>query len=301
MEITRLNIISDFVSPISRVPQVYASFWKWAALLFAIFATFTSLFARIKLYLVRLHSIKHSSSISLHDPLQQLNNDEDDNNSLLSARESVDEEFNSIFAYNHDHDDQTTYKTDQDYSVAGSYIYRDFSDHYKYRDSNNFNLSELFTTGKSVVKQWDNLGLGLGFQDHFTSEPSIYNICKDENVCTFFDVTRQIPAVTNISPAVIYLKEISKSSNGVKIGAYDRRIRAQNPVMHAEWGSSFGKVVDLSYGGVEKVYVKHGGACTVGDMRNFRSPLKVFSTALTHDLKRRCDSYLIIKEINCMI
>lgn len=291
MEIARLNIISDFISPISRVPQVYASFWKWGALLFAIFATCTSLFARIKLYLVRLHSIKHSSSVSLHDHLQQLNNDSDfsdnnddndNNNNSLSAGESIDEEFNSEFAYN---DDQAPYKADQDFSVAGSYSYRDnhgkFS-YLKHQGDDNFNICELFTTGKSVVKQWDDLGLGLGlgFQENFTSEPSIYDICKDENVCKFFDVTRQIPTVANISPASLYLTEMSKSSNGVKIGAYDRRIRADNPVMYAAWDSSFGKVVGLSYGGVEQVYVKHGGACTVGDLRNFRSPLKVFSTAL---------------------
>lgn len=293
MELTRLNIISDFVSPISRVPQFYASFWKWGALLFAIFATCTSLFARIKLIIVRLHLIKHSSSISLHEHLQQLktdsefsDNDDDDDNNSLSATESVDEDFNSIFAYEYDdiNDDQTPYKAEQDYSVAGSYLYHDnrgnFSDH-MHQGNDNFNISELFTTGKSVVKQWDNLGLGLGlgFQDHFTSEPSIYNICKDANASTFFDVTRQIPAVTNIPPAVTYLTEMSKRSNGVKIVAYDRRIRAENPVMYAEWNSSFVKVVGLSYGGVEKVYVKHGGACTVGDVRNFTSPLKVFNTA----------------------
>ncbi|KAK1380887.1 hypothetical protein POM88_027631 [Heracleum sosnowskyi] len=273
MEITRLNIISDFVSPISRVPQVYASFWKWGALLFAIFATCTSLFARIKLYLVRLHAIKHSSSVSLHDHdhLQQLNNDSDlsdndydDDNNLLSPRESVDEKLNSKFAYMYDdNDDQTAYKGDQDYSVAGSYSYRDNKVKFinlKHQGSDNFDLSELFTTGKSVVKQWDNLalGLGLGLQENFTSKLSIYDTCRDENVCTF----------------------MSESGNGVKIGAYDRRIRAENPVMYAEWASSLEKVVGLSHGGVEKVYVKHGGACTVGDMRNFRSPLKVFSTGL---------------------
>ncbi|XP_074338319.1 uncharacterized protein LOC141676548 [Apium graveolens] len=280
MEIARLNIITDFISPISRVPQFYASFWKWGALVFAIFATCTSLFARIKLYLVRLHSIKHSSSVSLHDHLQQLNNDSDfsdndDDNNSLSARESVDDEFDSIFAYYDDQDVHAPYKGEQDYSVAGSYSYCDNQGQISYLEHQgnvNFDICGLFTTGKSVVKQWDYLG--LGFQENLTSEPSIYDISKDENVGTFFDVTHQI------SPAIIYLTEMSNGSNGVKIGAYDRRIRAEKPVMYAEWGSSFGKVAGLSYGGVEVVYVKHGGACTVCDMRNLRSPLKVLSTAL---------------------
>nr|XP_017221935.1 PREDICTED: uncharacterized protein LOC108198670 [Daucus carota subsp. sativus] len=281
MEITRLNIISDFVSPISKMPQIYSSFWKWGALLLALYATFTSLFARIKLYVVRLHSIKHSSSPYLNNAPNFSDNDDDNDDDCynsFSARDSVDKKINSIFACNRENNDQTPCTTDQDYRVAGLYS--------EYRGNvDEFKISDLFTFGKRVVKQWDHLGLGLGlgFQENFTSEFSTYDtLCGNENLCSIFDVTRQIPAASALFPATIYLTEISKSGDGVKIGAYDRRIRAQNPVMYAEWGSSFGKVVGVSCGGVEKVYVKHGGAWTVGDMRSFRSPLKVFNTALEY-------------------
>lgn len=278
MEIMRLNIISDIVSPIPKVPQLYTSVWKWGALILALVATFTSIITRIKLFLIRLHSIKTSSfSSSSHHLLQHLEHDFDDTSSSLP--ESDNEE---IFESGPSFHNQMKNQFDEDFRVAGSSSYRE--NQWKNGHSNllrrrgggdRFSWSD-FASGKSVVKLWDSLGLGLDFKDSFGREISVWDLGKDQKVNSFLGGSRQIPAVTMSSPAVLYLAEMSNSDRAV-LGAYDRRMRVQIPAVYAEWGQRQGNVVGVSSGGVEKVYVKGGvtdGAYTVvGDMRNVKTPL----------------------------
>lgn len=287
MEITKLSIISDFVSPIlPKVPQVYNNFWKWCAIILAVIATFTSIFTRIKLLIIRVRSIKRSSS-SKH-LLQHLDDDfdfTDDDDTPSSVSESDDEDlFDSTSSFDGQNQNQNQNQFDQDFRVAGSNS--SYGDNQS-KNTNNSNLRRRrsgcdlfswsdFAAGKSVVKLWDSLGLGLDFQDSFASEISIWDLDKDHKISSFLGGKHRIPAMEMSSPAVVYLAEMSNSDH-VLLGAYDRRMGSKNPTVYAEWGPPLRKVFGVSSGGVEKVYVEGGGAATgaltVGDLRNVRTPL----------------------------
>ncbi|KAM7484576.1 hypothetical protein LguiA_000585 [Lonicera macranthoides] len=281
MEITELNILSDFEAGIKCLQnnpslfsrffslQVYG-FWTWGALILALIATFTTLINRIKLFIFRVRTTKSlSSSSSTSQHLQNLDDDFDftDDDSSSSDPESDDEEFES----------KSSFEGDEDFRVAGS----GFSAEEK-RRSGSFKLRRRrigghrfswsdFAAGKSVVQLWDGFGLGLNFDDSSGSEISIWDLDRDEKINSFFGWKSQIPAVAMSSPAVVL------SADANNFSAHDRRVGGQIPTIYADWLQQGRHVVGLNSGcGDNKVYVRDGitGGITVGDMRNVKTPLE---------------------------
>ncbi|KAL2542580.1 hypothetical protein Adt_03558 [Abeliophyllum distichum] len=141
-----------------------------------------------------------------------------------------------------------------------------------------------YTSGKNVVKLWDSLGLGLNFVDgndkiNSKSVVSIWNFDNEEKNSNSFGWSWNIPALAMASPAVVLTAERNGKRDGVVLGAYDTRMPRTFPAIYADWGpttSASAPAVDVSAGGVEKVYVRNGvsGALTVGDMRKLKTPIE---------------------------
>lgn len=234
MELTKLNMISDFVSPVVRVPQVYNSLWKWGALILALIATFTSISTRIKHIIIRVRSIKRSSSKQLlqcFDDDFDFSDDEDDTSSTPSDDDETDDE-NSV-----DSQDEPELR----------------------RDS--FSWSD-FTAGNSVVKLWDSFGLNLDFQDSSESENPTWGLDKDLKISEFFAGKNKIPATGKSSPAVVYLADMSENDR-IVLGAYDRRISNDFPVVCTEWGPRSSNVAGS----------RAGGELRMRGLRNVKTPL----------------------------
>ncbi|KAK1386954.1 hypothetical protein POM88_015132 [Heracleum sosnowskyi] len=233
MELTKLNMISDFVSPVVRVPQVYNSLWKWGALILALIATFTSISTRIKHIIIRVRSIKRSSSKQLlqcFDDDFDFSDDEDDTLSTPSDDDETDDE-NSV-----DGHDEPELRRD-------SFSWSDFS------------------AGNSVVKLWDSFGLNLDFQDSSENENPTWGLDKDLKISDFFAGKNKIPAAGKSSPAVVYLADMSENDRFV-LGAYDRRISNDFPVVCAEWGPRSGNAGSRA-----------AGELRMRGLRNVRTPL----------------------------
>lgn len=311
MEIPEISMITDFEaagmkclqspSLISRAfslsnvtTQVY-SFWKWGAIILAIFATFSSIIKRIKI--IHIRRIKSSSESLLQHLDIDLDLSEDDDSTNDSSWASSD---------NEDDDDDIPTSTasfldpfsgDRDFRVKGS------TDYYKSQGQNGHlrlrrhrqNESSGgceglawadFGAGNNVVKLWDSLGLSLGFDsfdDYSDSESvvSLWDFDKEKKISDVFGGLGHSPAsfaAAVPSRPVVLSAKASDKSNGVVLGAYDTRMGGQKPALYAEWGrsSSPAKVVGLKSGGVDKVYVRDdvGGALTVGDVRKVKTPLE---------------------------
>lgn len=133
------SLISQFysLSNIENVPEVY-SFWKWGALFFAIFVTFTSLFGRFKFTFIYLRRIEHSPEPILQYYREDFDFSDDDDDECSSVS-SNDEEI-------------ITPTGDRDYSVEGQ------KSNLKLRRRRSsyelFPVAE-FVAGKNVVKLWD--------------------------------------------------------------------------------------------------------------------------------------------------
>ncbi|KAJ4709929.1 putative Transmembrane protein [Melia azedarach] len=135
---------------------------------------------------------------------------------------------------------------------------------------NLFSWSEL-TSGKSVVKLWDNLGLGLGLKVEEISdrEFTIYDMNNDREIrkiASSFGRKDEIPAfvsTSSSSPAVIF-SAAANDSGHVTLSGWDTRIGSKLPTILAEWRPKHGNIVKVKTGGIEKVYVRDN-ALTVGD------------------------------------
>lgn len=236
MELTKLNMLSDFVSPVVRVPHVYNSLWQWGALILALIATFTSISTRIKHIIIWVRSIKRSSSKQLlqcFDDDFDFSDDEDDTSSTPSDDDETDDE-NSV-----DSQDEPELRRD-------AFSWSDFS------------------AGNSVVKLWDSFGLNLDFQDSSESENTTWGSDKDLKISDLLVAKNKIPAAGKSSPAVVYLAEMSENDRFV-LGAYDRRISNDIPVVCTEWGPLRGTVAGA--GG------RAGGELRMRGLGNVRTPL----------------------------
>ncbi|XP_016504007.1 uncharacterized protein LOC107822035 [Nicotiana tabacum] len=231
------SLISQFfsLSAIEKVPQVY-SFCKWGALVLAIVASFSSLIRKGKLLFIYVRKIKPSAEPLLQYLSEDFDFSDDEDDDECSSVSSNDEELTPV---------------DEDFSVAGSSFYfkeqgQKSNLRLRRRRSSyeRFPLTE-FAAGKSVVKLWDSLTLGLDFNDSFDR-----------------------------SDFMILSSEVRDGKNGVVLDAYDTRMRRQSPAICAEWGN--GKAVGISGNGVEKVYVRDevAGVLTVGDMRNVNTAVQ---------------------------
>ncbi|KAL1531828.1 hypothetical protein AAHA92_31920 [Salvia divinorum] len=273
MEIPEINMLCDFEAGIkclqnpSTISRLFSfpGFWKYGALIFAIFATFSSLVRRIKLIFIRFHTVK---------PCLNQNEDEfdfsDDEDDVVSVASSDDEQEGE--------EDRDQHRVDGDFCVRGSIL--SFRSQWQSgqlrqrRRSSGAAWSE-FASGKNVVKLWDSLGFNLDLDEDLfdydtNSVVSTWNRHHEERSSDF---SGEIwPA-----PAVLLTAESNAKGDGVVLGGYDRRMRSGVPALVAEWKlpAANGGGVSAS-GGASKVYVRDdvSGAVAVGDVRNVRMPLE---------------------------
>lgn len=134
------SLISQFfsLSNIENFHEVY-SFWKWGALFFAIFVTFSTLFGRIKFTFIYLRRIEPSDEPILQYLSEDFDFSDDDDDECSSVSSNDEEVF--------------TPRGDRDFSVAGGKksILR------LIRRRSSYGLFPLteFVAGKNVVKLWD--------------------------------------------------------------------------------------------------------------------------------------------------
>ncbi|KAL6573710.1 hypothetical protein OROHE_002170 [Orobanche hederae] len=287
MEIPEIAMISDFeagMKCLQKVPQVY-SFWKWGALIFGIFAAFSSIIRRVKVILIRFHTFKPSSHQN-EEMVQFDDDDDDDDDDEISLASSDDD----------DDDDErvegenlrTTsfggqHRFDGDFRVKGtSRLFRNLwrNGHLRRRICGG-SRSE-FASGNNVLRLSDSLGLSLD---------SHKDLCGSLSVVSTWDCGRglkengfpggvwDIPDAAAVATAgVVLVAEGNPKGGGVILGGYDTRMRLCVPALHAEWSSSATaaeKVAGVDKGSVGKIYVRDdvSGVLTVGDVRNVRRPL----------------------------
>lgn len=298
MEIPEINMIGDFEAgmkclqnpsftsrllpfpAVDKVPRAY-SFWKWGALFFAIFATFSSIIRRIKLVFIRFHTVK--PSYNQYEDVIEFSEDDDDDFSLASSDDDEDDERET------GENTPTTssrgqHRVDQDFRVMGSgFNFRNQSRNCGLRrrsGGGGGGAWSEFSCGKNVVKLWDSLGLSLDFDEdlfNYDSESvvSTWDFDQDE---TSTDFSGDVWSISAAAPATVVLTaEGNGRGDGVIFGGYDTRMRRSVPAFYAEWSSAAEKTGGVATtGGVSKVYVRDdaSGVVTVGDVRNVRSPLE---------------------------
>ncbi|XP_044488106.1 uncharacterized protein LOC123212927 [Mangifera indica] len=277
------------LSGLEKLPQVY-SFWKWGALILALIASFTTIVTKIKLLILRLREYL-SLSPQLRLPLLA-DSDYDSDTDVASSSSSDVEDDNGL-----SEDDEDDTEVDQnDFRVRGTgHVY--VNEHWENRKlglrrrrrrsiGDFFSWSE-FTGGKSVVKLWDNLGLGLGLnvEDDYSGPQNmltIYDMNNGQEIRNIASVSHQkceIPAyiaTSSASPSLMF-SPAENDGGGVTLGGWDMRIGSKLPAILAEWRPKLVNIVGgVKAGGVAKVYVRDdvNGALTVGDVRKVKSPLE---------------------------
>lgn len=263
MEIPELNMITDFevlqnpslfsrvfsLSGVKEFLQSY-SFWQWLALILALVATFTALIATIQLSFIRFVKSLGSSV----PPIEQFLDDSDsctDSVDSPSTPSSDDEGYSRSTSFC-----WSDKGIDEDFSVAGSSprLRRSCA------GAGRFSWSD-FARGKSVVKLWDSLGLGLDFEfDEDDDSESVVSVWGSS---------------TSSSPAIFFSAGTS-GGGGVVCSAHDARAGGEKKAVYAEWPRRRGKAAaGVGSGGVDNIYVRDAvtGEVTVGDLRKIRSPL----------------------------
>lgn len=288
------SFVSQILS-LSQVPVAQAySFWKWGALIIAMVASLGTIVSRIKVLVIRLRQ-RYCSSVGSEPLLRML---DDDDFSDVSEDEAVDEDDDASWSSSSsvsefvDEDNDTTRSiyddgswrhVDERFCVRGSGHYVD--DHQgqksnlrqrrrKSLSENRFSWSD-FATGKSVVKLWDSLGLGLDLDDTSGKVVSMYDMDRQQKIGAVVGGKLLAPATaTSLSSAILSAE--TALSGTVSLGVWDTRAGCRNPAMFAKWGPHLGEIVGITSNGAEKVYVRDDvtGGLTIGDLRNVSSPLK---------------------------
>ncbi|KAL6571054.1 hypothetical protein OROGR_000604 [Orobanche gracilis] len=285
MGIPEIDMISDFeagMKCLQTFPQVY-SFWKWGALIFGIFAAFSSIIRRIKLILIRFHTVKPSSH--QNEEMVQFGDDGDDDDDEISLASSDDD----------DHDDErvedenrlmTSFggqrRFDGDFRVKGtSHLFRNLWRNGHLRRRICVGGRSEFASDISVVRLSDSLGLSLDFDEELRGPlgvVSTWDCGRGLKENGFPGGVWNIPDSAVVATAGLVLSaEGNPKGGGVILGGYDTRMRRCVPALYAEWISSdtaAEKVDGVDKGDVGKVYVRDdSGVLTVGDVRNVRRPL----------------------------
>ncbi|KAJ4843486.1 hypothetical protein Tsubulata_043687, partial [Turnera subulata] len=289
--ISVINRISDFealqnptfLSPILALPSGIQkphypfNFWKWGAIILALFASVTTIVKRIKILIITLKNRSTeiiSSSPLFGDEFDFDSDSETDSISSCSSSESGD-----------DPEEEEEEEEEERSSLQ----------RWRLRRRRNSSIGDLFswpefTTGKNtVVKLWDNLGLGLGINTNDDIDPreevSVYDTSLARNVysvigeyCGGFG---SAVSASSSPRAVVVSAEARPSGNFLRV--FDTRVGRRMPEILAEWRPMLGRIVgvDVSGGGgcgggvVEKVFVRDGvtGGLKVGDIRKAGSPL----------------------------
>ncbi|XVF44173.1 hypothetical protein PTKIN_Ptkin02bG0099800 [Pterospermum kingtungense] len=294
MEISVINRINDFDEGInslnnpSLISQVYSlsglekiiqaySFWKWGALIIVLVASFSTIISRLKILIIRYR--RHHSL-----PSQPLLDDTDLDSDTDSSCASSDYEPE----YEEPSTSQYWRQVDEDFRVRGSgHLIDDQWQNRKFtlRKSRSsigdlFSWAEELTNGKSVVKLWDNLGLGFGLDfDESQSILNVYDTNKATKLTSIFSEKSAFQAVSALSssPAVVLSGGTDSLFRRVAVSAWDTRLNCRLPAILAEWSpkNSQEKIAAVDAEGVEKVYIRGDvtGKLTVGDMRKVSSPL----------------------------
>jgi hypothetical protein len=259
---------------------------KWGALILALVASLGTIVNRFKVLIVKLRRQKSIAK----EPLLKFAND-DDFDSEDETCSSSSSSFGDDQEEEDDDDDDDDEKpesdrwrsTDEDFRVAGgSGRYVEGEGHNrKNKFRRRFSWAD-FAGGRSVVKLWDHLSLGLDFDvDDDSSESliSVYDTNREKGICSHIGGKRLFPTVsTSPSPPMILTAARASCSGGVSLRVWDTRVRCRIPAILAEWTRrpQLGKTVGhVGFGGVEKLYVRDdtNGDLTIGDVRNISSPL----------------------------
>ncbi|WRX13804.1 hypothetical protein QQP08_006291 [Theobroma cacao] len=238
MEIPVINRISDFEAGInslnnpSFLSQVFAlsgiekiyeaySFWKWGALILALVASLSTIINRLKILIIRFRR-DHSL------PSQPLLHDTDfDTDTDCSCSSSEDER-----EYEEPSTSQSWRQVDENFRVRGSaHCIEDQWQNRKFtlrkrRSSigDLFSWAEELTSGKSVVKLWDNLGLGFGLDlDESDNVLNVYDVNKETKLTSFFGGKCIFQAVSapSSSSAVVVSAGADSSFRRVAVSADD--------------------------------------------------------------------------------
>lgn len=280
MEIPEINMLSDFEAGIkclqnpSSISRFFSfpTLWKWGALIFAIFATFSSITRRIKLVFIRFHTVKSSSNHA--EDVFEFSDDDDDVVSLASS-DDEDEGGEELRTASF----RGQRRVDEDFCVRGSIL--SFKSQWqngqlrqrRRRGSGGGVWSEL-ACGKNVVKLWDSIGFSLDIDE------DLFNYDSKSVVSTWDSKSGEFPGhvwgASAARPTVLLTAESHGKGDGVILSGYDTRMRSGAPALYAEWMSAADGVGGVSTAGVSKVYVRDdvSGVVTVGDVRNVRRPLE---------------------------
>ncbi|KAK9074509.1 hypothetical protein SSX86_007107 [Deinandra increscens subsp. villosa] len=237
MEIAELNLISDFESAIKRLqnpsliskfPQFY-TFWTFGALILAVFATFTSVFNRIKML---VHQIRLKFLISCQNSCPQQIFDDDDFDFDFSddGGGGGDGDTPSSAAESDDEEDLGS----ENGGVDGALFRVDGGDEgFGLRRRNGFSWSD-FSAGKSVVELWDSFGLNLDFEDdemEYGGEIPIWDF--DRSVKLSSGERWPAAAAAAVGENVVVTAEMGGEGGGVGFG-YDCRVGGtSSPAVYA--------------------------------------------------------------------
>lgn len=271
----RLNILQNpslifrvFSNPgIEKVSHVY-TFWKWGALILALIAAFGSVVRRIRLVVLRLRKAGNSG---ISEPLLSQLDFSDDDDDTCSSSSSVDEE--EEYQTTTSFEERTDTTVDEDFNVAGScyngeeqWQNRNLKLRRRRSSGDRFSWSD-FANGKSVVKLWDGVGLGLDLENSSGSFVSIWDL----NRCQTAARSAASPSPSLVVSAAVYDKRRS-----VGVSVWDARVGWQRPTIFTEWRQPVARNAGPNSGGVEKLYVTDDARCalTGRDVRKVNSPLE---------------------------
>lgn len=127
-----------------------------------------------------------------------------------------------------------------------------------------------FAKGKSVVKLWDGIGLGLDLNNSSGSLISIYDLDREQRISSIFDKCK-FPTVLKPSPTP---STVVITASRTSINAWDSRVKRIGTSIVAEWDevgptvkNGNGTQPGLVFRGVKKVYdgESASGVVTVAD------------------------------------
>ncbi|GMI90162.1 hypothetical protein like AT1G25400 [Hibiscus trionum] len=282
MEIPIINRISDFEDGISSsfcsrlcllsgIQKIYGThrFLKWGALILALIASVFTIINKLKVLIIT----RHPHSLPPQTLLYHTDFDIDSDSDIDSSSDSDDES-----EYEEPSTSRGRHQVGEFFRVRGS---GSGSGHFV---GDKCEEDGYFTSGKGVVKLWENLTLGFGFD--VDESDDVLNGCgvnKGTNIASIFGGEGGFQAISApfSSPAVVISAAVDLSSGRVAVGAWDSRLCSQVPAIVAEWrprqSDSVQKIAAVNVDdGVQKVYVRSdvNGKLTVGDMRMVISSLK---------------------------
>ncbi|XP_024023253.1 uncharacterized protein LOC112092143 [Morus notabilis] len=270
MEVPVINRISNFdggvsTSFISQIPSLSLrekllqphSFWKWSAFIIAMIASFGTIISRIRILVIRLQCYFSKSPAS--EPLLTNTDDDLDYSDDEDEDEAVSWSSSSSVSDFEENDDNEV-RADEDFSVKGSDHNLGLRRRRSSGDHSRFSWSDF-----SVVKLWENFGLGFELEDDD----------EDPVVSLYDDKKWRVSSSATSSPATMLSAGTSETGR-VAVGVWDARVGCRIPAILAEWGPQLGRIVGVASDGAGNVYVRDdvSGSMTVGDLRNVSSALK---------------------------